>query len=534
MQGSVASTVSDRDSRPVPHETEQRFRDLIDVLPVAIYTTDAEGRLTHFNQAAVTLSGRVPELGSDRWCVSWKLYHPDGRPMSHDECPMAVALKEGRPVRGAEIIVERPDGKRIWCAPYPAPLFDGGGRVVGGVNMLLDLTERKLAEEVTAHLAAIVESSDDAIVSKDLNGVITSWNRGAESLFGFTAQEAIGQPITIIFPPDRLYEEPRILAAIRRGEGIDHYETVRRRKDGSLVDISLTVSPVRDQRGTVVGVSKIARDITARKRLAQVLREREERQRDDLEQALRTERGITAILQRSMLPDRLPRLDGINLAARYIPASPDAMVGGDFYDVFLLADGRLGVAIGDVAGHGFQAASAMGQVRMLLRAYGHEGHAPAAVLERLNRLLKADEMVTVLYLVLDPVTGQMACANAGHMPPLIVTRDGATRFLAGGDPPLLGGDYRYKSFTASIQREDTMILYTDGLVESDKSLDAGLARLAEVSAHAPSADLDEIATTIVAKVPVEGTRRRDDIAVLALRLDGPNPQNAVPRPSAED
>ncbi|MGO9485674.1 MAG: PAS domain S-box protein [Rhodomicrobium sp.] len=120
--------------------------------------------------------------------------------------------------------------------------------------------------EVAERLAAIVESSDDAIVSKDLNGVITSWNKGAENLFGYTAEEAIGKPITIIIPAEHQDEEPLILALIRRGERIDHYETVRRRKDGSLVDISLTVSPIKNAKGQIAGASKIARDITERKR----------------------------------------------------------------------------------------------------------------------------------------------------------------------------------------------------------------------------------------------------------------------------
>lgn len=115
-------------------------------------------------------------------------------------------------------------------------------------------------------LAAIVESSHDAILSKDLDGVITSWNRGAEALFGYTAQEVIGKSVTMLIPADRLDEEPAILARIRRGEAIDHYETVRRRKDGSLVDISLTVSPIRRSDGAVVGASKIARDISDRRR----------------------------------------------------------------------------------------------------------------------------------------------------------------------------------------------------------------------------------------------------------------------------
>ncbi|HYC76760.1 MAG TPA: PAS domain S-box protein, partial [Planctomycetota bacterium] len=333
---------------------------------------------------------RRPEVGSDRWCVTWKLYHPDGTPMPHDACPMAVALREGRPVRNAEAIAETPDGRRIWFEPYPTPLRDATGAVTGGVNVLRDIsarkemerelrrrtaqldafletavvglhrvdadgrivwanaaeadllgytvdeyvgrdirdmhvdreaieeilarlragealrefeaqlrakdgsvrtvlidssgyfedgrfvhsqcitrdvTERKKAEEAVARLAAIVESSDDAIVSKTLDGVIRSWNRGAEAMFGYTAEEAIGRRITLIIPDHRLSEEDDVLARLRRGEKIDHYETVRRRKDGRLIDVSLTVSPLRDRTGRIIGAAKVARDITDRKRL---------------------------------------------------------------------------------------------------------------------------------------------------------------------------------------------------------------------------------------------------------------------------
>ena len=139
-----------------------------------------------------------------------------------------------------------------------------------------DITERKEAEVAKVRLAAIVESSDDAIISKDLNGVISSWNHGAEQLFGYRGSEIIGKPITLLIPPDRQDEEAVILARIRRGERIEHYETVRQCKDGRLVDISLTVSPIRDSEGRIIGASKIARDITRRKQIETALHEAKE------------------------------------------------------------------------------------------------------------------------------------------------------------------------------------------------------------------------------------------------------------------
>ncbi|ARP95863.1 histidine kinase [Bordetella genomosp. 13] len=126
--------------------SEARLRELLEALPAAVYTTDADGRITFYNQAAIELAGRTPQLGSDQWCVSWRLYWPDGRPMRHDECPMAIALKEGKAVRGGEAVLERPDGTRVPFIPYPTPLRDADGRLVGAINMLVDITPRKEAE----------------------------------------------------------------------------------------------------------------------------------------------------------------------------------------------------------------------------------------------------------------------------------------------------------------------------------------------------------------------------------------------------
>jgi len=253
--------------------------ELLMALPAAIYTTDAVGRITFYNDAAAELWGGRPELGTSEFCGSWKLYSPDGTPMPHDECPMALSLKQRRPIRGMEAVAERPDSTRIPFIPYPTPLFDASGTLIGAVNMLVDITERREAEQRIRDsearyrdLAAIVESSEDAVVATNLDSIITSWNRGAERLFGYTAKEAIGKPITMLIPPERCDEESNIIARIQRGERVEHYETIRQRKDGSIVEISLTTSPVRDPEGKIIGASTIARDISER-------RQAEERQR---------------------------------------------------------------------------------------------------------------------------------------------------------------------------------------------------------------------------------------------------------------
>jgi two-component system, chemotaxis family, CheB/CheR fusion protein len=247
-------------------QAAKHFSDLLNVLPAAIYTTDADGRITYFNEAAADLWGRRPQLFTDHWCGSWLLYRPDGTPLPHDQCPMAIAIKEQRPIKGQEAVAERPDGSRVPFMAFPSPLHDASGVFTGAVNMLIDITEHKSAERVTRRLVSIVESSDDAIISKDLNGVIATWNKGAERLFGYFAEEVIGKSIMILIPGDRRDEELGILDRIRRGERVDHFETVRRRKDGSLINISLTISPITDETGRVVGASKIARDVTEQKR----------------------------------------------------------------------------------------------------------------------------------------------------------------------------------------------------------------------------------------------------------------------------
>jgi PAS domain S-box-containing protein len=170
-----------------------------------------------------------------------------------------------------------------FMAYYDAPHVCTDREIDAGTTIARQLgfgLGRLRAEETTRRLAAIVETSDDAIISKNLDGIIQTWNRGAANIFGYTADEVVGKPVTVLMPPERRDEEPGILARLRRGERIDHYETVRRRKDGSLIDISLTVSPIQDNTGRIVAASKIARDISEQKRAEGALRDSERRLRD--------------------------------------------------------------------------------------------------------------------------------------------------------------------------------------------------------------------------------------------------------------
>ena len=242
------------------------FHSLVEALPLAVYTTDAEGRITYFNAEAARLWGRTPRLGEDMWCGSWRLFRMDGTAMTHDECPMAVTLKTGKPVRGHEAIAERPDGSRFPFIPYPTPMFDSAGKLIGAVNLLMDTTGRENEARASRHLAAIVESSEDAVISKTLDGVIQSWNAAAERMFGYTAPEIVGRSVLNLIPPQRHHEEDEILRRLRRGERLEHFQTVRRAKDGSLIDVSLTVSPIKDASGNIAGASKIVRDISLEKR----------------------------------------------------------------------------------------------------------------------------------------------------------------------------------------------------------------------------------------------------------------------------
>jgi PAS domain S-box-containing protein len=214
-----------------------------------------------------------------------------------EEDTIISRVRRGERIEHFDTVRQRKDGTLIDISLTISPVRDSSGRIVGASKVAREITDRKRAERSSALLAAIVDSSDDAIVSKTLDGIITSWNKSAERIFGYLPEEAVGKHITLIIPRDRWDEESSIIARICRGERVDHFQTLRRRKDGSLVDVSLTISPVKESAGNIIGASKVARDITAQVRGAEALRGSEEEFRR-LSQSLDTEvRSRTRELQ---------------------------------------------------------------------------------------------------------------------------------------------------------------------------------------------------------------------------------------------
>jgi len=240
---------------------------IVDSSDDIILSITLDAMITSWNRAAERVFGYSSKeaIGSHITLIIPKDRHAEEREILARVC-------RGERIEHFDTVRQRKNGSLIDISLTVSPVKDSQGRVVGASKVAREITDRKRAERSTALLAAIVDSSDDAIVSKTLDGIITSWNHSAERIFGYSAEEAIGKHITLIIPRDRWDEEASIIERLRRGERVDHFRTIRQRKDGSQFDVSLTISPVRDSEGTIIGASKVARDITAEVRADEALR----------------------------------------------------------------------------------------------------------------------------------------------------------------------------------------------------------------------------------------------------------------------
>jgi PAS domain S-box-containing protein len=261
--------------------TEAKFHQIADSIQEIFWMVDAiTMQAIYVNPAFEQITGRTCASLQEAPLSYQEIIHPD------DRARVLRRLHEAQ-ITGKfdeEFRITRPDGTIRWVGAQGFPVRDAQKKIYRLAGVVQDVTERKRADEVQLRLAAIVESSDDAVISKDLRGVIMSWNAAAQRIFGYTAAEAVGQSITIIIPPEMHNEETQILRRLQAGEHIQHYETSRLTKQGNRVDVSLTISPMRDSAGRVVGASKIARDITERKRAEEALRRSEAEARSRAEE----------------------------------------------------------------------------------------------------------------------------------------------------------------------------------------------------------------------------------------------------------
>jgi PAS domain S-box-containing protein len=248
---------------------ERRWHAVFAQAALGITVVNLEGRIEEANATFCSMIGYAVEELRIRTFLD--ITHPDDVASSRE---LVRQLRDGESDRCVlEKRYVRKNGDVLWCRTTVTMLHNDDGRLIQLLGIVQDITEQKHAEYLKNRLTAVVEHSDDAIITKTLNSIISTWNPGAQRIFGYTAEEAIGQSVTMLIPEKHLDEEPEILNRLRRGERIDHYETVRRRKDGTLIDVSLTVSPIKDAEGRIVGASKIARDITRQKRTEATIRD---------------------------------------------------------------------------------------------------------------------------------------------------------------------------------------------------------------------------------------------------------------------
>ena len=315
--------------------SEALLRQMADAMPQIVWTARADGYTDYYNRRWYEFTGFPESFGDQSW---QPILHPDDLQRCLDT--YFGCIRDGRPYQIEYRFKDRLTGGFRWFLGRALPIRDEGGQIIRWFGTCTDIDDVKQAEQAQARLASIVQSSEDAIISKTLDGIITSWNRGAETIFGYTSEEMLGRPVSILIPPDRIAEEERILERVRRGEAV-HYQAGRIRKDGALVDIALTVSPIRDGKGQVTGASKIARDITEQRKTERALAEAQQILREHAENLERRVQERTAKLQ-----DTIRSLDGLCYSIAHDLRAPLRAMGG--LSNALVED--YGALLGDVGG----------------------------------------------------------------------------------------------------------------------------------------------------------------------------------------
>ena len=529
-------------------ESEERFRTAFEDAPIGMGLSTLDGRWLEVNSALCELLGRSQAQLVEE--PLWQLAHPADRERERDV--WRRLLHDQPRIDQSEKRFMRHDGEVVHALVNVSLTLDARGEPLHYVWQVVDVSEQRRAETERAaraeaeavavtigKLQHVTEAALEHLELNDVMAVLADRLRevfradlarilliepGEDARLSLGAAVGFGSVAAGVQVPidDALHHvvrqgRPLILDELPNGSGLDPMlASVRPR---AMMASPLTV------KGRIAGVVEVGsrrqRRFTPEEESLLVLMADRAGLAIEHARAYEREVGTVELLQRSLLPDRLPTLPGLRIAARYLPGGAD--VGGDWYDAIPLEDGALGVAMGDVVGHGLGAAALMGQLRHAARAYALEGHSPAAVLDRLDRLVRSLEgaqMATLLYLVVDADLSTVRFASAGHVPPLAIGPDGAARFLESAPDPPLGvfDSAAHTELSADLEPGSTIVLYTDGLVEErGESIDAGLEalRAAAESQGDPEELCDHLVESMLAIHPAD-----DDIAVLALHATG--------------
>jgi PAS domain S-box-containing protein len=524
--------------------SEERFRAAFEGAPIGMGLSTVNGRWLEVNDALCELLGRSQTQLLRQ--PLWDLVHPADR--EHERDAVRRLLRDRPLFDQSEKRFVRPSGEAVHAIVSVSLTADSHDRPQGYIWQVVDVTEQRLAEAERAarvEAEAVVQTigklqqvTEAALMYLELDELLDLLVERVGEVFGadvvrillrdhedeelFTVGAAAGlnlEPGTPVELRGALDE------VVNRGLPVTFQELPPGALDPAIGEAnvsSLMASPLT-VKGKVAGLMEVgsrgARRFTLEDESLLMLMA--DRAGLAIEHARAYERELSNVemLQRSLLPERLPRPDGIQVAARYMPGGAD--VGGDWYDAIPLEGGRLGAAMGDVVGHGIGAAALMGQLRHAMRAYALEGHSPAGVLDRLDRVVRSldgGQMATLLYLVVEEDHSTVTFASAGHVPPLVISSEGEARYLESAPNPPLGvfESPTHKEMTAKLEPGSTIVLYTDGLVEErGVSIDQGLEAL-RLAASQDLCHPEELCDRLVDAMLAIHTAN-DDIAVLALQ-----------------